>query len=1043
MNFFRFIVNHTRATLSIMLLILVAGAMSRVSMPVEMAPNVTLPVVMVMVRHDGISPEDGARLLVRPIEKELKTLDGIEEIKATARESMVIVTAEFESSENIKNAVADVREAVDRAKAEFPLDTKEPIVNELSPSPEPTIIITFSGENVTERELYSATKYYQRQLEMLPNVLTAGISGHRDEVVDVVIDPSRLEQYGLRIDEIIQAVRVNNLLIPAGEMDAAQGRFGIKVPALIETAADIRTLPIRNNSDGAITLGDVADVRRTFKDPNGYSILNGKKTIALDVRKRITANEIRTVEAVRETVAQSRDLFSADMEIGYTFDSSLMTNDMISELQGNIITAMCLVLILVVATLGVKSGLLVGFGIPFCLLGALIVVNSLGYSFNFMVMFGLLLSLGMLIDGAIVVVEFASTKAAAGLSTRDAYISAVQRMAVPVIASTGTTLAAFLPLLFWPGVSGDFMSYLPITVFAVLGWSLMYALIFAPTLGIALARRRGKRKKLPEDHQSEESAKTLFQPLIDVSLKALNPIIKSPIKFILASMLVIVGIFFAYGKFNGGQDFFAQIESQYGMLEVRAQGNLSIDEQREITLKVHEIVSEIEGVNNLYGYSSNDSSVVYGTDVSRDQISSFLVELFPREQREKGSDVVFAAIRERMSGLPGIYATGQEMETGPPTGKDIQIQVSSSDRQALYKTVSKVRQWIDGNVEGIRNLQDTLPLAGIQWEVEVDRARAAMLGVNVADVGNMVQMVTGGIVIGEFRPDDADGEIEIRLRYPKQDRQLTTIDNLNVNTPNGPVSISSFSQRYDMLETVLILGNSKDGYLADNQTNEIGAWIDQQDFGSSVKIRFRGANEEQANAAAFLSTAFSLAMSLMMIMLVMQFNSFYQAGLILFSVVLSTAGVLLGLIASQATFSTVLTGVGIVALAGIVVNNNIVLIDTYNYLRRNNSLLTASEAVLVAAKSRFRPVMLTTVTTIVGLLPLANGISIDIVHRSYTVGGMVASWWQPLASAIVNGLAFSTILTLLLTPAMLLIPDIISKRLGFRIADHQFEDEAS
>ena len=1054
MNFFRFIVNHTRATLSIMLLILVAGAMSRVSMPVEMAPNVTLPVVMVMVRHDGISPEDGARLLVRPIEKELKTLDGIEEIKATARESMVIVTAEFESSENIKNAVADVREAVDRAKAEFPLDTKEPIVNELSPSPEPTIIITFSGENVTERELYSATKYYQRQLEMLPNVLTAGISGHRDEVVDVVIDPSRLEQYGLRIDEIIQAVRVNNLLIPAGEMDAAQGRFGIKVPALIETAADIRTLPIRNNSDGAITLGDVADVRRTFKDPNGYSILNGKKTIALDVRKRITANEIRTVEAVRETVAQSRDLFSADMEIGYTFDSSLMTNDMISELQGNIITAMCLVLILVVATLGVKSGLLVGFGIPFCLLGALIVVNSLGYSFNFMVMFGLLLSLGMLIDGAIVVVEFASTKAAAGLSTRDAYISAVQRMAVPVIASTGTTLAAFLPLLFWPGVSGDFMSYLPITVFAVLGWSLMYALIFAPTLGIALARRRGKRKKLPEDHQSEESAKTLFQPLIDVYLKTLNPIIKSPIKFILASMLVIVGIFFAYGKFNGGQDFFAQIESQYGMLEVRAQGNLSIDEQREITLKVHEIVSEIEGVNNLYGYSSNDSSVVYGTDVSRDQISSFLVELFPREQREKGSDVVFAAIRERMSGLPGIYATGQEMETGPPTGKDIQIQVSSSDRQALYKTVSKVRQWIDGNVEGIRNLQDTLPLAGIQWEVEVDRARAAMLGVNVADVGNMVQMVTGGIVIGEFRPDDADGEIEIRLRYPKQDRQLTTIDNLNVNTPNGPVSISSFSQRvakprvdaiqrYDMLETVLILGNSKDGYLADNQTNEIGAWIDQQDFGSSVKIRFRGANEEQANAAAFLSTAFSLAMSLMMIMLVMQFNSFYQAGLILFSVVLSTAGVLLGLIASQATFSTVLTGVGIVALAGIVVNNNIVLIDTYNYLRRNNSLLTSSEAVLVAAKSRFRPVMLTTVTTIVGLLPLANGISIDIVHRSYTVGGMVASWWQPLASAIVNGLAFSTILTLLLTPAMLLIPDIISKRLGFRIADHQFEDEAS
>ena len=475
MKFLRLIVDHARATLAIMLLVLVAGAGSRFSMPVELNPNVTLPIVMIMVRHDGISPEDGARLLARPIEKELKTLDGLEETQATAREGLVVITVEFEVGDNIKQAVADVREAVDRAKAEFPQETKEPIVNELSPSPEPAIVITFSGDKVSERELFRAAKFYQRQLEMLPDVLTADISGHRDEVVDVVLDPSRLEQYGLSIDEIVYAVRVNNLLIPAGEMDAAQGRFGIKVPALIETTDDIRSLPIRNNAEGSVSLGDVADVRRTFKDPSGYSLINGKKTIAIDVRKRLTANLIRTVDASRETVALSRDQFSMDMDIGYTFDSSEMTNQMVNELQGNIITAMCLVLILVVATLGVKSGLLVGFGIPFCLLGALIIVNVLGHSFNFMVMFGLLLSLGMLIDGAIVVVEFSSTKGAEGLSTREAYITAVQRMAIPVIASTGTTLAAFLPLLFWPGVSGEFMSYLPITVFAVLAWSLAYA----------------------------------------------------------------------------------------------------------------------------------------------------------------------------------------------------------------------------------------------------------------------------------------------------------------------------------------------------------------------------------------------------------------------------------------------------------------------------------------------------------------------------------------------------------------------------------------
>ena len=1052
MKFLGFVVDHSRATLSIMLLILFAGAGSRLSMPVEMNPNVTLPVVMIMVRHDGISPEDGARLLIRPIEKELKTLDGLEEVQATAQESMVVVTAEFEVADNIKEIVAEVREAVDRAKAEFPQDTKEPIVNELSPSPQPTIVITFSGDNVAERELYAAAKYYQRELEMLPDVLEADVSGHRDEVVDVVVDPARLEQYGLRVDELIRAVTVNNLLIPAGEMDAAQGRFGIKVPALIETAEDIRALPVRHSAEGSITLGDVASIKRTFKDATGYSFINGKKAIAIEVRKRLNANLIKTVEASRAVIGESRDKFSADMDIGYVFDSSVMTNQMVEELQGNIITAMCLVLMLVVASLGVKSGLLVGLGIPFCLLGSLIFINMLGYSFNFMVMFGLLLSLGMLIDGAIVVVEFANTQAAAGLPTREAYIAAVRRMAIPVIASTGTTLAAFLPLLFWPGVSGDFMSYLPITVFAVLAWSLTYALIFAPTLGIVLARRRGQRKQLPEDHRSEESATTFFQPLENAYLSILRPVIRAPAMSAIIALMLLVGIFNLYGKFNAGQEFFAAIESQYGMASVRAQGNLSIEEQRKITFQVQDIVADVDGVDQLYGYAKGGSMVLFGSDVSRDEISSFLVELYPREERTRGSTEIFEEIRQRTKSLPGVYVSAMEMETGPPVGKDIQIQLSSSDRQAMYRVAGQIRQWIADNVEGVRDLQDTLPLAGIQWEIDVDRSRAAMLGVNVADVGNMVQMITGGVMIGEFRPDDADDEIEIRLRYPEQDRQLASIDSLRVNTPSGAVPIGSFSQRVakprvdaiqriDMAETVFVLANSEAGYLPDDQTRQIAEWLATQKFDSSVNIAFRGANEEQAKAAEFLSTAFTLAMSVMLIMLVMQFNSFYQAALILFSVVMSTAGVLLGLLIAQATFSTILTGVGIVALAGIVVNNNIVLIDTYNYLRRSNSQLSAAEAVYNAARSRFRPVMLTSVTTIVGLLPLANGLSIDLVNRSYTLGGMVASWWQPLASAIVNGLVVSTVLTLLLTPAMLLLPGIISKRFGFRVADHQFADE--
>ena len=1047
MKFLEFVISHARATIAIMLLIVVTGAGSRLSMPVELSPNVVLPVVMTMVRYDGISPEDGNRLLVRPIEKELKTIDGIEEIQATASEGYVVVTTEFEVSDNIKQAVADVREAVNRAKADFPDGAEEPIVDELSPSPEPSIVITFSGSAVSERELYRAAKFFQSKLETLPDVLKADLSGHREEIVEVIIDPEKLKLFNISINEFTRAISVNNVLIPTGEIDLAGGRFGIKVPAILESYKDIENVPIKSSPSKSISLGDLAEVRRTFRDAQGYGLINGEKALAIDVRKRITANLIDTVANTKQIIESYRSDFSENLDIGYAFDTSEMTEQMVNELQGNIITAMCLVLALVVATLGFRSGLLVGFAIPFSILGALIIINSLGHSFNFMVMFGLLLSLGMLIDGAIVVVEHANTKVSEGISFKKAYSDSVGRMAVPVIASTGTTLAAFLPLLFWPGVSGDFMSYLPITVFAVLGWSLLYALVFVPTLGTVLGRRRGKNKKLPEDRESEKSARTLFLPLEKVYLKILKPVVNAPVKFAGIMFIFIFGIFALYFKFNSGQEFFTPIESQYGMIEIRAQGNLSINEQKEITLSVNRIVEQLEGVKQLYGYSSATNYVPFGSDVSRDQISTILVELVPRSERSSGSREIFRTIREKTKSIPGIFVTGQEMEQGPPTGKDIQIQLSSSNRASLYKKAKDLRVWIDQNVEGIRDLQDTLPLAGIQWEIDVDESRAAMLGIDTVSVGNMIQLITNGAIIGKFRPDDADDEVEIRLRFPTQDRRLSNIRDLMVQSNNGPVPIGAFVrivpasrvdsiQRINMDETVFIMANSEDGFLPDDQIQIIDSWVlANQD--STVEVKYRGANEEQQKSADFLLTAFLLAMSVMLIMLITQFNSFYQSGLILFSVILSTAGVLLGLLLSQNTFSTVLTGVGIVALAGIVVNNNIVLIDTYNFIRSRNPQISASNAVFNAARERFRPVMLTTITTVVGLLPLANGMSIDLINRTYTIGGMVSSWWQPLASAIVNGLLVATILTLLLTPAMLLVPEIISKKLGVRVANYE------
>ena len=1039
MSLLRPLVSRSRAILSLMLLVLLAGILSRTSMPIEVNPNVTIPAAIITVRHDGISPEDGTRLLIRPIEKELKTLDGLEEMNATAREGMVYLFAEFDIDLEVDKTIADVREAVDRAKAEFPDETEEPMVNQISPSPEPDVVVTFSGGQIDERDLYKAAKFFQRKIESLTDVLETNLSGHREEMVEVILDPSKLDFFNITADELLYIVRANNLLIPAGEMDVGEGRFGIKVPALIETEQDIRDLPIRSDSYGAITLGDVAEIRRTFKDATGFSALNGKPTIAVDVRKRPKANSIETVAAVREVVATHRSQFSQDIQIDYMFDSSEYAESMVSELMGNILTAMVLVLVLVVATLGSRSGLLVGFGIPFCLLGSMIIVNLMGFSFNFMVMFGLLLSLGMLIDGAIVVVEFANSKIAQRMPVREAYLRSIRRMGVPVIASTGTTLAAFLPMLFWPGVAGNFMLYLPVTVFSVLTWSLVYALVFAPTLGILLARQPNRQSRIAEKATSKVSTVSLFSPLLNIYLRLLKSVIARPLLVVGSSLLLLVCIFYGYGKFGAGLEFFTETENRFGIGTVRAQGNLSVEEKRQLTAQVEQRFSHLQGIKQIYA-SSNAGQLVGQRDASRDQISSFLIELYPRAQRERSSVDLFSDIRALTSDIPGIYVTASTIEGGPPVGKDIQMQISSTDRDEMYRTTTKVREWIEENVEGLRDIEDSLPLAGIQWEMAIDRSQAAMLGVNVGAVGQMVQLVTNGMMIGEFRPDDADQEVEIRVRYPSEYRKLESLDTLRVNTVNGAVPISSFIQRQaksrvdtiqriDMMETVFVLANTKAGYVTDNQVKQINQWLATQDIDPAVKILFRGANEEQAESAEFLSTAFSLAMGLMLVLLVTQFNSFYQSLLILFSVVMSTAGVLLGLLISQSVFSTILTGVGIVALAGIVVNNNIVLIDSYNHLRRTNSDLSAAEAVYEAAKSRFRPVMLTTITTIAGLFPLATGFSVDMVNRKIEVGGMVASWWQPLASAIVNGLFLAAVMTLLLTPALLLLPGILRRKL--------------
>lgn len=1030
-------VNHYRSTFSVLLLLMAVSVYSYFTIPLEATPRVKVPYVLVSVVLFGVSPEDASRLLVRPIEKELRAVEGIEEVRAVGRESVATVIIKFEAGAvKSDKAVNDVRVAVDRAKAELPIDAEEPIVKELTADDFPAITIAFSmSDGATERMVFQTAQMIQREVEGLSGVLEATLSGEREELVEIVLDPSKLENYGLTAESLAQTLSANNLLIPAGDIDYGRGRFPVKVPALIEQYEDVANIPVLSNANGTILLSDVAEVRRTFKDAMNFSNFNGEPAILLEVNKRVEANQIEVAALVREKIAAIADRIPRGVTVSYAFDLSQFSRGLIEEMRGNILTAVVLVMVIVVGALGFKTGVLVGLGIPFSLLLSLIALHALAYSFNFLVMFGMLLALGMLIDGPIVISEFANRKMAEGLGNKMAYMVAVRRMFWPVMASTATTLAAFLPMMFWPGIAGDFMKYLPVTVFSVLLCSLAYALFFAPVLGSLLPSSTMDNKTRNYLRHLEEDDPLQLGGYTGAYARGLYRVIRHPLRSLSLALLVVFAIFEIYGANNNGVIFFAETEETAGIVAVRAQGNLSVEETRKIVADVEKRLLTLDEVKLINTRSGGTRSARIA---AKDEVANILVELHDPKSFDRSTREVFEEMREITRDIPGIYISAEVFEGGPQVGKPIQIQLESINREKLLTTTRYLQQVVESQIEGTRDVTDTTPLPGIQWEMEVDRALAAQMGVNILQVGRAIQLVTDGLLLAEYRPDDANDEIEIRLRYPEEYRGLKMLQELTVSTPQGPVPVSTFVnrvpkpkvdkvERVDYIDIMSVQADVQAGYLADNVVKDIQAYLEKNPVDPEVQVVFRGANEEQENSLQFLALAFLLALFLMYVLLVTQFNSFYQAFLILSSVVLSTAGVLLGLLMTGDPFSTIMTGVGVVALAGIVVNNNIVLIDTYNEVYQNGELSRLDAAVRACAQ-RLRPIFLTTTTTILGLLPLAAGYSIDLVGREVVIDGVVSSYFIAVARAIVFGLFFATIMTLFLTPVMLVLPGVLKDK---------------
>ncbi len=1038
------IIGRTRTTLSLLVLMVLVGLAARSALPIANDPHVDLPLFYVGVNHDGISPEDAERLLVQPMEIELRKLEGIVELRSTASEGMASFFIEFDVSQDLDKALSDVREAVDAAKAEMPDTAEEPFVEEMTADDFPMLQVNLISEGVTEQVLYRAALRLSQQIETIPAVLSAELQGHRDEVLEVIIDPDALNAYRISVEELVVVLQRNNRLIPAGTVDLDGGRFAVKVPAVVERADEVLELPVRSTNEGVVTLRDVARVNRTFKDRTSYARYNGQDTISIGVTKRSDANVIDAVQEVLQIVEETSSMLPSGIRIIPSQNQAEFAAVQVRELEGNILTALALVMILVVASMGFRSGLVVGLGIPFSLLFSVTIIYLLGYTFNFMVMFGMLLALGMLIDGGIVVTEYANRLMSEGMDHREAYIAAVQRMFWPVTASTATTLAAFLPMLFWPGVSGQFMGYLPITVFTVLIGSLFYALLFGPVLGTLFGKpSMHSAEALDAQRILEDGDPTQLNTFTGRFARFMTRVCYRPMLTMGIVFGLLFSVFWAYGKYGVGTIFFSDADPQFIQVSVLGRGNFSANEVNDLVLEVESEVLQIPGIRfvntqSLLPGASDGNGGFLGS--SSDRIGSIFIELVAEADRDLGGKAIMSMIRDRTESLAGIKVEVQPLEKGPPVGKPIQIEFSSKQRDLLEPAMARVRAYLDSLPELV-DIDDSAALPSIEWRIEVDRQQAALYGVDVSSAGLVVQLVTNGVKVGEYRPDDAEDSVDIRVRFPRAERGITAMDELRISTEQGMVPLSNFVQmrpapgvdslkRVDGRPVELIRANVREGVMADSMVVEIEQWLAGQFFDPAIEIRFRGANEEQADSMAFVSAAFLLALAIMFILLVSQFNNFYQSTLILLAVVMSTAGVLLGLLLLGSPFSALLTGVGVVALAGIVVNNNIILIDTFNHVRREHPELDIRDVIVRATAQRLRPVLLTTITTVCGLLPLAAGFSIDLAGRSVTAEGEMAMFWAPLSQAIVFGLSFATVLTLVATPALLALPAVVGNFIG-------------
>ena len=1020
------LLSQRKLILTFLFFFITFGMYKYISLPKESDPDISLPVIYISLSNQGISPKDSERLLIKPFERELKNIEGVKKISSTAYLGGGNIVLEFDAGFNSDKALSDTRVKIDLTKNKLPDETEEPKATEVNLSRFPVLAVAISG-NLEDRVIQKYSKYLKRKIESFSEVLEVTTLGESEREVKIIVNPDIVRNYGLTDKDVLASIAKSNLMIPAGTLSNEKGSFNLKIPSLIENREDLLNIPIKSTTDAVVTLDDVAEIRDSFKDKLGFARNNGQNAIILEISKRTGENIIETINKIKDLIKNEKEVLPQALNIGIFQDESEKIKTQIKDLENNVILATLIVLVIIILFMGWKSAFLVSVSIPSSFLLSMIILSFFNVTINVVVLFALILSVGILIDGAIIVVEYANRRASEGIDKKKVFVLSAKKMFIPVLASTLTTLAAFFPLIFWPGVAGEFMFFLPVTLLAVLSSSLLMALIFIPTIGGIFGFDKSlNQQNLKNLTLLESGDLNQIKGLQSKYIKIMRYSLDNPKKLITLTLVFLVFTQFLYMRYGKGVEYFPPIEPDYAEIVVHARGNYSPIEKDKILKKVEDTIIENQYIRNLYSRSGTIKG--QKRSESEDIIGSIKIELINWKNRPKANQIL-NDLKVQTKNFPGIYIEFIEKKDGPPKDRDVEIKIVNAKLKNLNSDSQNLLNFLKTN-SWIKNIDSDINNPGIEWELIIDREQADKHGVDIQTVGDAIQMLTHGLKVTEFMPEDSDEEIDIVVKYDKPFRTLDELDQILIEGKNGAVSLSLFVKRipkkkvgkitrYSNINSKTIKFDVKEGFVSNNKVKEIKSWLFNNKDSFESKIIFIGQEQDQREAKEFLIKAFFISVFLITIILIATFNSFYYCLIILTAIIFSTIGVMIGLILTNKPFGIVMSGIGVIALAGIVVNNNIVLLDTYKSLRKKGE--SVRDAIIRTGAQRLRPVLLTTLTTFFGLIPMAIGLNINFIDTEVNFGSPSSQWWIQLSNAMVFGVMFSFILTLIITPCLIYV----------------------